>query len=182
MRYLRDNSERLVINYIIDVKPSLITELNLKEWFFHREGKALAWAILKHYKRVPDMHNDNPVETRDAIFEHIDFNRSGTTEEMLREFLKIDLVDDESMQQVILYFKFMGMFFEMYQNRDNFSEKEIAAMQAIAELVKRGEVNQKVIDIVIKLYDKHIGDKFYNKQLKQDIIIEKQQQNKQKWL
>ena len=76
----------------------------------------------------------------------------------------------------------MGMFTEMYQHRDNFSAKEITAMQAIAELVKRGEVTQRVIDIVLKLYEKHVGDRFYNKSLKQQTTINKIKENKQKWL
>jgi hypothetical protein len=182
MNYLRQNAERLVITYVMDVKPDLIQQLNLKEWFFDKESKALAWAILALYRRNPDMIEMDPVEKLDAVLNNIDWNRTRATEEDIREYVKINMVDDETMDQVIKYFKFIGMMFELYYKRDDMTEKEVAAIRACADRVKRGEVNQKVIDIVLKLYDKHVGDKFYNKQMKQDIMIEKQQQNKQKWL
>jgi hypothetical protein len=169
MQYLRDNSERLVVKYMLTTKPELISELNIKEWFYGRTGQTIAWGILKCYKQDMSM---------DRVYSML----QGVTKEQYDRYTGIDLVDEESMQQVILYFKFMGMFTEMYQHRDNFSAKEVTAMQAIAEIVKKREVNQKVIDIILKLYDKHVGDKFYNKKMKQDIMIEKQQQNKQKWL
>ena len=169
MQYLRDNSERLVIKYMLTTKPELISELNIKEWSYDRTGQTIAWGILRCYKLDMCM---------DRVYSMI----QGVTEEQYNDYTGIDLVDEETMQQVILYFKFMGMFTEMYQHRDGFSAKEITAMQAIAELVKRGEVTQRVIDIVLKLYEKHVGDRFYNKALKQQTTINKIKENKQKWL
>ena len=169
MQYLRDNSERLVIKYMLTTKPELISELNIKEWFYDRTGQTIAWGILRCYKLDMSM---------DRVHSMI----QGVTEEQYNDYTGIDLVDEETMQQVILYFKFMGMFTEMYQHRDNFSAKEITAMQAIAELVKRGEVTQRVIDIVLKLYEKHVGDKFYNKSLKRDMLVKSLRQKEEQML
>ena len=173
MNYLRQNAERLVVKYMLTTKPELITQLNLKEWFNDKEGKLLAWAILKAYKQGVSM---------DHVNDYIDWDRTQLTHDDIEAYTRIDLVDDETMQQVILYFKFMGMFIEMYLYRDKFSKKEVTAMQAIAEIVKRGEVTQKVIDIVLKLYDKHVGNKFYNQKLKQQVTAEKLRQNENKIL
>jgi len=177
MQYLRQNAERIVVKYMLYKKPELITQMNIKEWFWSKEGKAMAWAILKAYKNKYKF--DNPEED---IWNYVDSRVPHDVQDRLENWLNIDLPDNISIMQVVRYFRFMGMLFEMYSKRDNFSEKEVAALQAISELVKRGEVTQKCEDIVLKLYEKHMGEWFYNKQLKQDIIIEKQQQNKQKWL
>ena len=116
----------------------------------------------------------------DHVTDYIDWDRTNLTFEDIDRYINIDEIDEETMQQVILYFRFMGMFTEMYYYREKFSKKEVTAMQAIAEIVKRGEVTQKVIDIVIKLYDKHVGDKFYNRDLKQDLRAQKIKDNQEK--
>jgi hypothetical protein len=169
MNYLRQNSERLVIKYMLTTKPELISELNIKEWFYSRTGQTIAWGILRCYKLDMSM---------DRVHSMI----QGLTKEDYDRYTSIDSVDEETMQQVILYFKFMGMFTEMYTKRDNFSAKEVTAMQAIAEIVKRGEVTQRVIDIVLKLYEKLIGDKFYNKSLKRDIVVKSLKEKEERML
>ena len=173
MQYLRQNAERLVVKHMLTTDPALIQELNLKEWFWKREGKVFAWAILK-------AHKDG--RSGEDVFEYIEWNKNQLSEEELRQWIDIDPIDSETMKNVILYFKFMGMLFEMYTKRDDMTAKEVAAMQACSELVKRKEVNQKVIDIVFKLYERHFGSQFYNKKMKQEQTINKIQQNKQKWL
>lgn len=173
MNYLRQNAERLVVKYMLTTKPELINQLNLKEWFNDKEGKLLAWAILRAYKQGVGM---------DHVTDYIDWDKTQLTHDDIEAYTKIDLVDAETMKQVILYFRFMGMFTEMYYYRDKFSKKEVTAMQAIAEIVKRGEVTQKVIDIVLKLYDKHVGNKFYNRELKQQSIVNTLRQNENKIL
>lgn len=173
MQYLRQNAERLVVKHMLTTDPTLIQQLNLKEWFWKKEGKVFAWAILKAFK------DDRSGED---VFEYIDWNKTHLSEQELRQWIDIDLVDDESMQQVIIYFKFMGMLFEMYVKRDDMTQKEVAAIQACSELVKRKQVNQKVINIVFKLYERYFGDQFYNKKMKQDIIANELKQNENKIL
>jgi len=173
MQYLRQNADRLVVRYMLDKDPDLIIQLNLKEWFWSKEGKAMGWAILKAYK--DGYKFEDPDED---IWKYIDRRVSDDVLERLADWINIDLPDRASMQQVILYFKFMGMFHEMYYHRENFSDKEVTAIQAIAELVKRGEVTQKVINIVHKLYERHVGEKFYNKKMKQQLTKEKIEENK----
>ena len=172
MQYLRQNAERLVVKHMLTTDPTLIEQLNLKEWFWKKEGKVFAWAILKAFKDG---------RGGEDVFEYIEWNKTHLSEQELRQWIDIDLVDDESMQQVIIYFKFMGMLFEMYAKRDDMTPKEVEAMQACSELVKRKQVNQKVIDIVFKLYERHFGDQFYNKKMKQEQTINKIQKNKQQW-
>lgn len=173
MQYLRQNAERLVVKHMLTTDPTLIKQLNLKEWFWNKQGKVFAWAILK-------ANRDG--RGGEDVFEYIEWNRTDLSEKELRQYISIDLPDEETMQKVILYFRFMGMLFEMYAKRDDMTEKEVTAIQACSELVKKREVSQRVIDIVFKLYERHFGDQFYNKQMKQEQTIHKIQQNKQQWL
>lgn len=179
MNYLRQNAERLVIKWMITKKPELIREMNLKEWFWNREGKALGWALLASVKENP-----NQKDHSEFIYDYLNprtYDQS-IEPEHLDTYLSIELPDDITMWEVFRYHKFMGMMFEMYNKRDGFSEKEIAAMQAIAELVKRGKVNQKCEDIVLKLYEKHIGLQFYNTKHKQRLNAEMLRQKEEKML
>ena len=162
MQYLRDNAERLVIKWMITEKPELIDEMNLKQWFWSKEGRTLAWAILK-------AHREGSVIDTETITNYVNWGMSKSTIEDLDLYMKIDLVDSESMQQVITYFKFMRMFFELYEHREGFSPKEIEVMQKIAERIKKQEVNQKVLDIIYRIYESKVGFQWHNKLLKQQV-------------